>query len=82
MSLYDQALNDAIELGISRDVAMKAINKLWGYNVKVLLPWSKTSIDFIIYTEFKNGMQFDTVFNLKGGIIRRKLINSTKSKVK
>jgi hypothetical protein len=78
MSLYDQAVQEAVEQGIPRDVAIKAINKLWGYNVKILMPWAKSSVDFTIYTELKDGTQFDTIFNLKGGIIRRKMIKNGK----
>ena len=72
---YNRWLSEIIELGVSDDVAVKALNKIWGYNVKEIVPWSSTGRDFTIYVEFKNGNSMDVVFNLNGGIIRRKLVN-------
>lgn len=74
MSKYNKAIQDAVELGVPHDVALKAVNKLWGYNVDTLLPWSKTLVDFTIFTRLKDGTQFDTIFSPTGRIIRRKMI--------
>lgn len=75
MESYDKIVQDAVDQGLAKDVAVKVVSKLWGYNVKELLIWQVSSDGSgIAYTELKNGKSFDTYFNPRGGITRRKMV--------
>ena len=78
MNISD-AIQDAVDQGLSTDIASKVINKLWGYNVRELFIWQVSSDGSgVAYTELKNGKSFDTYFNKTGGIVRRKMISNEK----
>ncbi len=81
MSKYQDAINSAVDAGMSTAIATKIVNKLTGFNVDQLFchRYSVNYGDSVWYTVLKHPTKdgvksFDTYCDKNGRIVRRKIV--------
>lgn len=82
MSKYQDAINSAVDAGMSTSIATKIVNKLTGFNVEELFchRYSVNYGDSVWYSVLKysnKGVKsFDTYCDKNGRIVRRKIVEN------